>query len=338
MTVPNKEIIEIKPKIGELTPPELRNFPRVRYYVFVTFMLVRFLFVVLILDFAISLLIWLPDVDFALSPLLHHRSVVTHSIIVPSLLLVVFRRISLTRPIVSVLFAAISIHLFADTLSPPVGYGQVWLPLPIPVSFGSFSPVWLFVNAIAAAILSIYLMTIKFRSQLVAATLLSGSLYGFANEQSSTSALFIFAMLLASYVLPFKRRWVLVTPRSILRDLAEGRNQELADNASFAEARKLHRLSMGRTKRLALVVWSFICGIYTLFRWLVLHPKKAAASLLAILAVVGTLHFFGKTGNGPKAGAAQTIGNGLWVLHASGGYILSEGGRYVAGTLRPSLP
>jgi hypothetical protein len=91
--------------------------------------------------------LWLPDIDFALLPILHHRSIITHSLLIPWLAsLYLSQKISVAT--ISGLYAGIAIHLSADVLSPMVGFGMIWLPWPIKVPLGSASAIWIAANAL----------------------------------------------------------------------------------------------------------------------------------------------------------------------------------------------
>ncbi|MGF1456946.1 MAG: hypothetical protein ACFB6R_16390 [Alphaproteobacteria bacterium] len=99
--------------------------------------------------------LFLPDIDQYLRFLLHHRSIVTHSVLVP-LLLLTLRREPLIRQLTAGLSCGIGIHLAVDALSPMVGFGRVYLPFPFFTSLGAFgSLVWLVGNAGAALFMSL---------------------------------------------------------------------------------------------------------------------------------------------------------------------------------------
>jgi hypothetical protein len=94
----------------------------------------------------------LPDVDLALLFVLHHRSLITHSIIVCILL-----KRWLPNAAYAGLLGGVSIHLWADSLSTTFGFAQVYLPI-LKIGIGpGLSFVWLFANSVAAAILAIRL-------------------------------------------------------------------------------------------------------------------------------------------------------------------------------------
>ena len=96
--------------------------------------------------------LFLPDTDLALLPILHHRSIITHSILIPWLLYLYFKRIPALG--IAGLYAGIAIHLAADSTSALVGYGMVWTPWPFKFPLGPFSPIWLIANAFGGVWLS----------------------------------------------------------------------------------------------------------------------------------------------------------------------------------------
>ncbi len=98
----------------------------------------------------------LPDVDLAMLRLLHHRSILTHSILLP--LLFLWLAPSLGPAAAAGAFLAVAIHLGVDVLSPSRGYGQIWLPEPFQQSLGGWSRAWLMANALAAAWLAVALL------------------------------------------------------------------------------------------------------------------------------------------------------------------------------------
>lgn len=83
--------------------------------------------------------------DFLLLDLLHHRSIVTHSVL-PALAFILLGWRAGAAPIAGAL-VGIAVHLSCDLLSPMVGYGQIWLPEPYQIPLGPFSNLWLGLNA-----------------------------------------------------------------------------------------------------------------------------------------------------------------------------------------------
>ncbi len=87
-----------------------------------------------------------PDLDILLVPVLHHRSIITHSIL-PALLFLAVERHHGAAPVLGAM-VGLAVHLSTDALSPPIGFGAVWLPEPVQVSLGPLSPIWLAGNAV----------------------------------------------------------------------------------------------------------------------------------------------------------------------------------------------
>ncbi|MCL7464100.1 hypothetical protein [Phaeovulum sp. NW3] len=94
---------------------------------------------------SISLLTWVPDVDQWFVEILHHRSIITHSILLPLVVMLILP--PRYRLAAAITFSAIGIHLSADLLSPSVAYGAIWLPEPFKMSIGVFSKPWIALNA-----------------------------------------------------------------------------------------------------------------------------------------------------------------------------------------------
>ncbi|UMA67326.1 hypothetical protein LVO79_21660 (plasmid) [Roseivivax marinus] len=94
------------------------------------------------------LFLWVPDLDFLQLDLLHHRSIVTHSVLSALVLILLGWRAG-AAPIAGAL-VGIAVHLSCDLRSPMVGYGQIWLPEPYQIPLGPFSYLWLAANAFLA--------------------------------------------------------------------------------------------------------------------------------------------------------------------------------------------
>jgi hypothetical protein len=143
--------------------------------------------------------LWIPDTDLILLPVLHHRSIVTHSILIPWLLsLTAGGRVPLST--VAGLYGGIAIHLAADATSATVGFGMVWLPWPIKTALGAFSPVWLLGNA-AAAVWLMFRIQPGFRIWMVAAAVAVAGAYATLNE-------FAFAPFILFGLIIFGVSWV----------------------------------------------------------------------------------------------------------------------------------
>jgi hypothetical protein len=91
-----------------------------------------------------------PDIDLVAQQFLHHRSIVTHSILLP--LVFILSRKNAVRFGACGFLLGVSVHLSADVLSRPVGYAQIWMPWPLTFSLGVFSPFWLAANALVGLV------------------------------------------------------------------------------------------------------------------------------------------------------------------------------------------
>ncbi len=113
-----------------------------------------------------------PDIDLLLLPLLHHRSIITHSILVPAIFLL-FARITKSLGACGFVLGG-SAHLAADVIAPPVGFGMVWLPWPIKVPLGPVAPLWIACNAVVGLVwVKTLLWKLELRVPLVAFYLLA---------------------------------------------------------------------------------------------------------------------------------------------------------------------
>ena len=138
-----------------------------------------------------------PDVDLTMIRLLHHRSILTHSILMPLLLL--WLAPSLGPAAAAGAFLGIAIHVGVDVLSPSRGYGQVWLPEPFQVSLGGWSRAWLMANALGAAWLAIAVLPDGQAWRLLAAVtgIVVAVGYGIFNERSLPAVLVALAVVAA---------------------------------------------------------------------------------------------------------------------------------------------
>ena len=91
-----------------------------------------------------------PDIDQLFLPILHHRSIITHSIAIPVAFLL-WRNKAVSFAVFGFILG-VSIHISADVLSNPVGFGMVWLPWPIKIPLGPLSPLWLAANAVVGLV------------------------------------------------------------------------------------------------------------------------------------------------------------------------------------------
>ena len=124
--------------------------------------------------------LWLPDVDLTMLPILHHRSILTHSILIPWLLYI-FARKRIPEYGIAGLYAGIAIHLSADCLSSLVGFGMIWTPWPFKVPLGPISPIWIVANAILGVRLSLKLAPAN-RNWIIGGMLLVCVGYALLNE------------------------------------------------------------------------------------------------------------------------------------------------------------
>lgn len=140
--------------------------------------------------------IHLPDIDQSLLPILHHRSILTHSLLAVLLLALVLG-VGRGRWILAGMLWGLSIHLSADLLSRPVGYGAVWLPWPVKLSLGPLSQVWLGANALSGAVLARMLTRGPLQGPAEGLALASGAAYAVMNE-GALAPLLVFVLMLAA--------------------------------------------------------------------------------------------------------------------------------------------
>ncbi len=140
-----------------------------------------------------------PDIDLLLLPILHHRSIITHSILIPLLL-----KRWLSTPTFAGFAAGISIHLWADSLSTSMGFAQVYLPV-IKTSLGSsLSLVWILLNAFIGfwIVVSVYR---KFVWWVILAYLFFALLYAIFNERDIFIVYVIIVCSVFLYIFKLKK-------------------------------------------------------------------------------------------------------------------------------------
>ena len=291
--------------------------------------------------YAISLTTWIPDLDQWLMPLLHHRSIITHSILLPLLIMLFIR--PQYRHFVAFLYAAVGIHLSADILSPSIGYGAIWLPEPFKMSIGIFSKPWIALNTTVALIIAFKLASAKYFHHIALAMLLSALSYAVNNEGEIVAFL--------AFIVFFSPLWLYF--RSKFK--AQGHDHlRLVDIISkYQEASKIrtntkkkHIKTLGKLwyfKIFAELLWVMLRNTLMIPVHIYKNPQRGFALLLLVAIPLGGVYFMGVSGGTSgvaaiTAGATKIAAEGVWVLHSSGGYILKEGGRYVAGTLRETMP
>lgn len=133
-----------------------------------------------------------PDIDLALMPILHHRSIITHSIL-PALVFLFLGRSLGAAPIAGALMG-ISVHLACDMLSPMAGFAQIWLPQPFLIPLGPLSYLWLGVNALVGYVMALRIAMASLRPGIavpfaVALSGVTGAAYGALNEQSAAAVM-----------------------------------------------------------------------------------------------------------------------------------------------------
>ena len=106
-----------------------------------------------VLSFAYFIGLFFPDIDQGFQGLLGHRSIITHSILFPYLLLYYFiKKKSNPNVLIKIfiigIFLGIGLHLSAD-LHPKSFKGYALIKLPGNIDVGGLSPIWIAVNAAA---------------------------------------------------------------------------------------------------------------------------------------------------------------------------------------------
>lgn len=135
--------------------------------------------------------LWVPDIDLVFVGILHHRSIVTHSIL-PAVLLMLLGRRAGAAPLAGAMIG-LAVHLSCDLLSPVVGFGQIWLPAPIKAPIGPLTYPWLFANALIAFWIARWLAMKAFNvwtgySVMLIVSVITALSYGVLNENSLLSS------------------------------------------------------------------------------------------------------------------------------------------------------
>jgi len=275
---------------------------------------------------AIYLLTWIPDIDQLLLQVLHHRSIITHSILLPLLLLLVTG--SSLRWLSASLFSAIGIHLSADLLSPSIGYGAIWLPAPMKLSLGEMSKIWLLVNIIAAFYLSYRSLSANMQRSLLWATTFAGFSYGVQNENSFISAAVILFFSVSIGIWQQRRLKFDLVPSVELNEAREAKTQAGHERALYLEYKR--SLSWWERNKInaKAALHAFLFFPKVMFN----HPKTTILTAIIVVLFVSMSLLTGRNV------AVEAVKSGQWVLHSSGGWILQEGGRYVGGTLTNVKP
>ena len=291
--------------------------------------------------FAIQLGTWLPDIDHWFVGILHHRSILTHSILLPAIVWMALPKSM--SVIASVLFMAVGIHLSADVLSPSQGYGAVWLPEPFKLNLREFSKVWLVINAVMAFGFGLISCPRQHRYPLMGGAFVGCIFYGFTNENSGVAAILSVAFLSLGSWIAHRFSTFPDNPIQISRRLVTQR----------VRTRQIARLERVRLKaqrgrwyliKIILRLPYQTCGAarYVLL-WSLKKPKTAGSIAALVLIAFLSFYLVGSSSSNSfvgavSNGAAKTLSEGVWVLHSSGGWILKQGGEYVAGTLTEAKP
>ena len=94
--------------------------------------------------------LFFPDIDLSFQLLLGHRSIITHSILLPYLLYLYFNKKNNLTPFKTILivgiYLGIGLHLSAD-LHPKAFRGYALVKLPFNIDIGGLSPMWIGANA-----------------------------------------------------------------------------------------------------------------------------------------------------------------------------------------------
>jgi len=109
--------------------------------------------------------LFFPDTDHNFQLLLGHRSIITHSILLPYLLYFYFNKKNNLTPLKTILivgiYLGIGLHLSAD-LHPKAFKGYALIKLPFNIDIGGLSPMWIGANAGIA-----FYLASKFLNELV---------------------------------------------------------------------------------------------------------------------------------------------------------------------------
>lgn len=138
-----------------------------------------------------------PDLDLKVMRLLHHRSILTHSLLLPLLLMPLHKTVF--RHCIVGLCVGISIHLSADALSPMKGFALIYLPEPLKVSIGDWqSFTWLLTNSVIGGLLAVHLMKSE-KTYILLVFTISAISYSIFNENNILTMLPCTLTLLIMY-------------------------------------------------------------------------------------------------------------------------------------------
>ena len=142
-----------------------------------------------------------PDIDQSFQNSLGHRSIITHSILLPILLFFInpLRFNIFGKILIIGLFLGIGLHLSAD-LHPKSWHGYANIKLPSNISIGILSPFWILINTIFGLFLSakIFIETINkklIKGFYIMISIIVGIYYSY-NEDHSQIQIFITFLLI----------------------------------------------------------------------------------------------------------------------------------------------
>ena len=112
---------------------------------------------IIVLSFGYFIGLFFPDTDQGMQGLLGHRSIITHSILLPYLLYSYFKKNNNLTPLKTIfivgIYLGIGLHLSAD-LHPKAFRGFALIKLPFNIDIGGLSPIWIGINAGVALFLA----------------------------------------------------------------------------------------------------------------------------------------------------------------------------------------
>ena len=142
-----------------------------------------------------------PDIDQLFQSSLGHRSIITHSILLPIILFFInpVKSNIVGKILIIGLFLGIGLHLSAD-LHPKSWHGYANIKLPSNISIGILSPFWIAINAMIGLFLSakILIETINkklFKGLYVAISLSIGIYYSFIEDHSQIQIFITFLLI-----------------------------------------------------------------------------------------------------------------------------------------------
>jgi hypothetical protein len=330
---------EAPPEHENLGPDASLSFPA--FFSRLVGLWVKYILLLGFFFFTVQLTTWLPDIDHWFIGILHHRSIITHSILLPAIVWVALPK-SMSM-IASVLFTAVGIHLSADVLSPSQGFGAIWLPEPFKVNLGEFSKIWLVSNAVLAFSFALKSCPEQHRYPLIGGAVPACIFYGFINENSSLAAILSVGFLTLGFFIANRFCTFPDSPIQISRQMVSQRNRAKKTAKLEKQRRKSQKGLLYFIEKIIRLPYQAFLTLRYLLRWSIKQPKTAGG--IATLIIFASLWFYflgSSTSNSfvgaVSNGAAKSVTDGVWVLHSSGGWILQQGGQYVAGTLTEAMP